>query len=420
MDHRQAVARARMWGECFTRWWVLVLVGIGAGHGVAGAAEWSVAPLLSMKADYNSNLLLNTGNNEVVGYWITPTMRFKGATETLEVEAEGRADFVHYYGDVDREFTNLYFPLRTSYRLDRHTLGFEGGFTRDNTLIGELQQTGLVLGFTQRSMWTAMPTWKVGISERLSWKSSYQFMDAAYQDGQRFGLAAYQMHRVNSGPTYGLTELDEINLTGEYSLVPIPSAGLESTYYGAQGGWTHDFGDGLIGSISGGGRLVSSTQDIPRIPGLLGFLLGRTRDRSVTSQEVVWLYQGSLRKQFERTMMQIDGGREIHPSGFGRLLQIDRVGGSFTHHVSETLSVSLHGSLYFVSGITTTENSRALPRTRFFSISPSISWQFAERWSINASYAYAQRTVDVVDVQSDSNSISIMLTYGGEKWSVSR
>jgi hypothetical protein len=228
------------------------------------------------------------------------------------------------------------------------------------------------------------------------------------------------MHRVNSGPTYGLTELDEINLTGEYSLVPIPSVGLQSTYYGAQGGWTHDFGHGVFGSISGGGRLVSSTRDIPAIPGILGVLLGRSGDRSVTSQEVVWLYQGSLRKQFERTMMQIDGGREIHPSGFGRLLQTDRVGGSFTHHVSETLSASLHGSLYFVSGITTTESSQALPRTRFFSISPSISWKFAERWSINASYVYAQRTVDVVDVQSDSNSISIMLTYGGEKWSVSR
>ena len=392
---------------------------MGAGSGV-GAAEWSAAPSLSVKGVYNSNLLLSAGNNEVLGHWIAPTVKFKGATETLDVEGETRADFIHYYGDVDRELTNLHFPLRTSYRADRHTVGFEGGFTRDNTLISELQQTGFVLGFTQRSMWTATPTWKLGITERLSWKSSYQFMDVSYQEAEQLGFANYQVHGVNSGPTYNLTELDEVNLTGEYNLVRIPSVGLESTYYGAQGGWTHDFGHGVVGSISGGGRLVSSTQDIPRIPGILGFLLGRTRDRSVTSQEVVGVYRGSLRKQFERTTIQIDGSREIYPSGFGRLLETSRVGGVFSHNVSETLSVSLNGTIYFVSGITTTEGSRPLQDQRFFSVSPSLSWKFAEWWSMDVSYTYGERAVEILNQRNNSNSVFIMLTYGGDKWSVSR
>lgn len=397
----------------------MVLV-MGAGNGVGTAAEWSAAPSLGVKGVYNSNLLMSAGNNEVLGYWITPAVKFKGATEALNVEAETRADFIHYYGSNERKLTNLYFPLRASYHLERHSFEFDGGFTRDNTLVGELQRTGLVLGFTQRSMWTAMPTWTVGLNERLSWKTGYQFMDAQYQDGSRLGFANYQVHGVNAGPTYHLTELDEVNLTGEYNLVRIPSVGLESTYYGAQGSWTHDFGDGVIGSISGGGRLVSSTQDIPRIPGILGFLLGRTRDRSVTSHEVVWVYRGSLRKQFERTTIQVDGSREINPSGFGRLLQTDRVGGAISHKINETLSLSLSGALYFVSGITTTENSRVLPGTRFFSISPSVSWAFAEWWSIGVSYTYAERAVDDLDQRYNSNSTFIMLTYGGEKWSVSR
>ncbi len=398
---------------------MLVAMTLGIANGV-GAAEWSATPSMRVKGVYNSNLLLREGNHEVVGHWITPDLKFKGSTETLEVEGEARADVVHYYGDVDREFTNLYFPLRGSYRLDRHLFGFEGGFTRNNTLIGELQQTGLVLDFTQRSMWTAMPTWKAGITERLSWKSSYTFMDAQYQDGQRFGLASYQVHGVNSGPTYNLTELDEISVTGEYSLVRMSSVGLESSYYGVQGGWTHDFGNGVIGSVSGGGRSVSSTQDIPAIPGILGILLGRSRDRSVISRELVWVYRGSLRKQFERAVIQIDGSREIHPSGFGRLLQTDRVGGVFSHHINETLSASLNGTLYFVSGVTTTETSRPLPRSRFFSISPSLSWKFAERWALDLSYIYGERAVDSLSQQSASHSTFIMLTYGGEKWSVSR
>jgi hypothetical protein len=70
-----------------------------------------------------------------------------------------------------------------SYRWDRSTFGFEGGFTRDNTLMGELKQTGLVVGFTQRNLWTATPTWTLGITERLNWQIGYQFLDAAYEDG---------------------------------------------------------------------------------------------------------------------------------------------------------------------------------------------------------------------------------------------
>ena len=407
--------------------WGLLLVGL-CGMAVvletmnhrADAAEWSAAPSLSVKGTYNSNLLLNSGNNEVFGYWITPAVRFKRATESLDIEGETRADFVRYFGDQDREFTNIYFPLRASYRLERHTLGFEGGFTRDNTLRGELQQTGLVLAFTQRNMWTALPTWTIGITERLSWQSRYQLLDARYQDGQKFGLADYQVHGVVAGPTYNISELDQVHVTGEFTRVRIPLAGLESTYYGAQGGWTHDFGHEVIGSISGGGRLVNSTQDLPAIPGILGILLGRTADSAVTSHEIAWVYHASLRKQFERSMIQIEGSREINPSGFGRLLQTDRVGGSFSHNLTETLTVSLHGALYFVSGITTTRNSVPLSRTRFFSVGPTISWKFAQWWAVDVAYTYGERAVDELDQRNSANSTFIMLTYTGDKWSVSR
>ena len=57
------------------------------------------------------------------------------------MQGSAKSDFVQYYGGTDRSLTNLYFPLRVSYRQDRYTFGFEGGFTRDNTLQSELQQT---------------------------------------------------------------------------------------------------------------------------------------------------------------------------------------------------------------------------------------------------------------------------------------
>lgn len=384
---------------------VMMLVSDGMRE-KAGAAEWSAAPSLSVKGVYNSNLLLFNGHNEVWGDWINPEVKFKGSTEALEVEGGVRGEFVHYYGDQERKYTNLYFPLKTSYRSDRNTFGFEGGFTRDNTLQSELQRTGLVLGFTQRSMWTASPSWKFGITERLSWQSSYQFMNAEYENGIRFGLVDYQVHGGNSGMTYNLGERDQVQLTGEYTLVRTPFIKQDSSYYGVQGGGTHDFGRELTGSISGGVRFVNSTQDIS--------------GGSLTDHRTVWVYSGTLSKRFERTTIQIDGSRNINPSGFGRLLRTDRVGGSISHNLTETLSASVTGGLYFVGAILTHSSGGLLPESRFTSVSPSISWKFSQWWILDVGYTYAERAVGSLNQWNFANSTFVMLTYGGPKWTMSR
>jgi hypothetical protein len=384
----------------------LVLVDV-PWRGEVFAAEWSATPSLSTKGVYNSNLLLSTGNNEVWGYWITPAVKYKGATEVLEVESETRADFVQYFGDQNRQFTNIYFPFRTSYRADRHLLAFEGGLTRDNTLMTELATTGLVLAFTQRNMWTANPNWKVGITERLSWRSGYNFVDTTYQDGARLGLVDYQVHAGTTGPTYDLTELDQLHLSGEYTFVRMPTIGLENTYYGAQAGWTHDFGNQLIGSVAGGGRFITSNQNLPGAG-------------TQMSDEVVWVYNASLRKQFERTTVQVDGVRMINPSGFGLLLQTDRVGATLAHNATETMTLKLNGGLYFVSGIAASSLSRQIQDTRLFSVSPSLSWRFAESWEMDVAYTYAERSVDAIDQQAAAHSTYLMLRYVGYKWAVSR
>lgn len=370
------------------------------------AAEWAAEPALSVKGEYNSNLLLFNGNNEVWGTWVTPGMKFRGSTEALDVEGGIRSDFVRYYGPNERELTNMYFPFKASYRLDRVTLGFDGGFTRDNTLMGELRTTGLVLGFTQRNLGTAAPSVTVGLTERLSWQSSYQFMDAQYQDGFRFGLVDYRVHGGMTGFTYNLGELDQVQVTGEYSRVSMPSLFQHSTYYGGQAGWTHDFGHELIGSLSGGVRFITSTQEF--------------FGSSVSDYEMVGLYHANLRKKFERASIQLDAGREVNPSGFGLLLQTDRYAGTFNFAVSETVTLGLTGGIYGVSGVATTGLSRPIPRSRFTSVSPSLSWKLAQWWTLDVAYTYAERAVGSLDQWNFANSTFVMLTYGGMKWSVSR
>ncbi|MBC8063412.1 MAG: hypothetical protein H7Y17_01165, partial [Chlorobia bacterium] len=153
------------------------------------AAEWSAVPTLNVRGIYNTNLTLtNQPHNAVWGNWLSPGMTFTGSSENLEIRGRTAADFVRYYGDQENSFTNLYFPLSAKYRGERDRLSVDVGLTRDNTLMAELQETGVVLAFTQRNQWTASPSWTHNLTERADLVAGYQFADVTYETGQRLGL----------------------------------------------------------------------------------------------------------------------------------------------------------------------------------------------------------------------------------------
>jgi hypothetical protein len=383
----------------------MIMMTSGIMRGEAVAAEWSAEPSLSLKGEYNSNLLLFNGDNEVWGDWVIPKMKFKGATESLEIEANAKGEFVHYYGNQDRGLTNLYFPTHASYRWKRLTFGFDGGFTRDNTLLGELQQTGVVLNFTQRNLWTATPSLTVGLTERLSWQLGYHFLDASYQNGSSLGLVNYQVNGGSSKLSYNLRERSQVQITGDLVNFVAPDIDQTWTYYGAGIGLSHNVTKSIIVTASGGVRFVNTTQGVS--------------SGSLSQNDVVWVYNASIRKEFERSTILLDGSSEVNPSGFGRLIQTDRVGGAISHNLTENLTASLIGGFYFVSGIATV-GGQPFPDTRYTSVSPKLSWKFAQWWNLDVGYSYAERAVDSLNQWNFANSTFVMLTYGGPKWSVSR
>ena len=153
-----------LWGV--TKRWclyrIVVLIGVFCGAQLSSvwAAEWSLLPSIGVKGVYNDNLVLTPlPHNATYGYWVSPAADFSGKTERLEVSSRIAADFVSYYGGEETQFTNVFLPLTLRYKTEKDLLGFSGGFTRDNTLMSELLDTGLVLRFTQRNQWAANPSW---------------------------------------------------------------------------------------------------------------------------------------------------------------------------------------------------------------------------------------------------------------------
>ena len=394
--------------------WHAQAIGIGmmalacGMHGESRAAEWSAEPSLAVKGEYNSNLILTTAPHDATyGHWVSPGVKFAGSTENFEVSGRAASDFVRYYGGVEKGLTNLYFPLSLKYRLEKETFAFDGGFTRDNTLRGELLQTGLVLGFTQRNLWNLAPSWTHAFTERLSLQGTYNYSNATYENGARLGLVDYDVHSGSTALSYRLTERDQVQAIGNYTHFSVPAANaLRSNIAGAQLSFSHSFSESLTGSLAGGPQIISSAIHV-----------GPNR---IVDTQTVWIAHVNLRKQWDDAYAEVVASREIVPSGFGLLLQTERVGVTLSKDVTEQLTASVNGQVFLSSSVASKAAPITVPENQYVSVTPRLTWKMYEWWALDLSYSYRQRDVESVNQHASANVATLMLTYYPPKFTVGR
>jgi len=386
--------------------WGMSLSAMSATIGFA--AEWSLVPSMSTKGYYNDNLLLTPlAHDPTYGYWVSPAAEFAGKTERLEVSGKAALDFVDYYGGEPTRFTNVFLPLTMRYRTEKDEWGFTGRFARDNTLMGELLTTGIVLQFTQRNLWNLNPTWTRMITEKLAFQSTFQFSDTSYQDGLRLGLVDNQIFGGTAGFLYHLTERDDVQFTGTYTNFHTTNApfGLRASYPGAMLSYVHAFTEGLKATVYGGPRFIDSTTTSSGL--------------SQNASDTIWVYGATVTQQFERANLQVSVTRDIFPSGFGLLIQTDRFGALASYDLTETVTASLDVAGYFVSGATNVARGGTLQDQKFMYVTPKLAWKFSEWWRIEASYSHRLRDTDALREPVMSNMLTFMVTYYPPKLAIS-
>ena len=369
------------------------------------AAEWSLSPSVGVKGVYNSNLLLTPlPHDETYGYWVTPAAEVAGKTERLEVSSRVAADVVGYFGGEDKQFTNAFAPLSVRYKTEKDLLGFTGGFTRDNTLLSELQETGVVLQFAQRNQWAFNPTWTRSLTEKLSFQSAIQFSDTTYESAR---LVDYRVMGGSGGLRYQLTERDQVQVLGSYIhfRTTDSSFGFQADFPGINMSLTHAFAESLTGTVYGGPRFLSSTS--------------QAQVGDITARDTVWLAGANMTKNFERATLQVSFARDLVPSGFGLLIQTNRGELSGSYEISETLACSLNVVGVLTSGKTPAAIGGVFPDSSYVSLTPKLSWKFLEWWQAEVSYMYRWRDIDAVADSAQSHATMFTVTYYPPKLSLS-
>jgi len=377
----------------------------------AFGAEWSMIPAFQTRGQFTDNLLLNSGPHSAVwGSWLNPSVRMQYATEIFSLHTHPEFEYVQYFShdeNSDKTFTNFFLPFSGSYTTEVDRFGLDVSFNRDNSLIRELEETGVVTAFIQRFRTNVHGQWDHLLTERLTLETSYQYNSINYENEENSRLFDFQTHTGTFGPSYQWTEETRVFSNVWYSNSHFSDVGFLSQSTGVELGFSHRLFETFTITSGGGGRYVKTAS--------------QTNGLKRKNNSLVWLFNLSLLQEWERTQMTAGFSRSLNPSGFGVLLKTDRVDVGALHRLTEKIIMSLNGSLTMNDTVGSSSGGNRITNTRYWRVEPAVSWRLREDWSLRFSYSYAQRNVPgSLNQTARANAVNLALTYTWPKWSVSR
>lgn len=421
---------------CHGRWVLgicLLLAGVASIPSMA--AEWSLEPSVAVREEYNDNIHLTTApHNSVWSTTLSPSVKFGGRSEILEVAGGARLNFNRYSGESGLDTNDQMFTLTSGYKLERDTWGLDASYTRDSTLASELATTGIVQVRKQRNSSNVAPSWTHIFSERGSLKLDYQLQQAKYDDAAAIGLIDYSNQSLSASLIYLLSGQDQASISAYSSKYETSPATYKSDNQGVQFGVTHAFSETLKGSVTGG---VRTTRSIVQNDASYCSWLGYSFPRSFCSNESVIasggiivpvtvttetrahgsLLNATLEKQFETMALNGRLSRDVNPSGNGSLVETDRISIGLSGKLSPTLTGGLNVSTSdsrYLNGVLTTA------ATHYLAFEANLGWHVTEWWVMDAGYRYSRQQNPTGTLVPTSNVVYVNLNYNWPKISVSR
>ncbi len=391
---------------------------------VSVALEWSAAPSVTAGAAVNDNITLVTGPHDTV--WsssLAPQLTLGASSEQSTLSGQAQLNRIDYSGHSLPSHTDGLLNLAFTRQYETSQLSLNGNITHDSTMESELMQTGLVTTFALRTARTFAPSWAYSITERDTLNLGYNYLDVSYGN---VANSAYLMNYSQKTPSitfsHAFTEKNKFNLSLDYSdyqtLSPasLTASQYKATTTSAQMGFSRDFTENLNLSAMAGLQKTNSTTTslgcLPFFP-LQCFAVPATS----ASRETGSLFSVNLQQTLESSQLTALLSRTLQPTGFGGLAQTDQLSGNYGSKLTPTLNSSLAMSIYKTQY---NNVSSSAFNSRYYTITPTLSWTITQWWSANASYTRSTAQYGTAGSQISSNAINMTVTYTWPKISKSR
>ncbi len=372
-------------------------------------AQWSIEPQFRTAGEFTDNLRLSSDSSQSV--WTLRLSASAGidyATELLKITALPRYEHARFFSDepIDKTFNNFFLPLSTSYRTEVDRFSFDVSINRDNALVSELEETGVVTSFLQRNSRNIQGSWDRSFTETFTSQTNYEFRDVNFERTSSSNLSDFQAHSGAIGATYQWSEETEVQMMVRYSNLHAPQNSFRSQSPGFDLRVAQRVFETLSLSGSGGLRYVLTTFS--------------GDGQRIKDKNLIGLFNIRLDKEWERSQLTVGYSRTLNPSGLGVLFVTDQANLRIEHQLTQRLEVSILGRFIKNDTVGSSASTNGTNNSQFWQVAPSMSWRLTENWSWDSSYRYAQRKIKgSSEGRAQSNTVNMALTYRWSKWSSS-
>lgn len=373
----------------------------------AYAAEWRIEPVLRVAADFDDNPFLSIrtdADESVSGYIvegaaniayaadrtnfrITPLLRSRAYDEDLDL-------------DSDDQFMTMVFNTRTLSTDFR----FRGNYSRESTRTAEradadfedIEDPGDIL---------ENDSGRVGIQDRR----------------ERIVLSPSVLYRLsNVSSITGRLDYQDVDYDEAFTgiLTDYTDARLSLTYSRA-------FSQRNTAIIGATYRTYETADNFSSIDGV-GFNIGFDRSLSETTRfrakagledteligadnELAWVADVSLSRQLETISLLAQYRRSVSASGSGQLGARDSINFNFSRELSDKVTAGLGARIYSTKAVNDT--AALFDNRDYVQLRSQFIWSLSEVFSVEAEYRYTVLDREQLGESSNSNEVTIWLTY---------
>lgn len=375
---------------------LLALATAGLGSPQRCMAEaWLLDGKISQQFEFDDNIRLTREPQNVVGAVTTPSVVISRRTNELSVVGTGQVEAAHFFGDSDLDYVNQRASVEAQHPMERGAVSFASAVSRESTLISEFGDTGLADVNGRRLSYNFQPGFQYNLSRLDTISFDVGYTNVSYYN---VDLIDYKYYSADLSWSHLLTR--RFTLTASSSATYYKSADFLDTktqIYGGQAGVTWLPTEHWSGSLSGGLRYVTSKTSAPE------FLFFNPSQGS----SLGFLFNANISYAAPHWHLDLIAQRSVDPSGYGSTVERDLAQGNIRHQFREHMWIYLSG--YFQrdhrgGGLGGRDR-------RYYAIEPGIRWELSRNLGLKAAYRYRAQELDSPSRRTDSNNVSLTLTY---------
>jgi hypothetical protein len=337
-------------------------IGCGCLLGAGGsphlhAAEWSVQPVISWSADYDSDRNLSVGSSASESAVLYGDLRLQRALESTQIVIEPKFDLRRYSDSIwgpgnDRSLNGAF-----TWTGEQMKTSFTGSIADQTTLIAELYETGIISTNTRRRASQANLEWDWSQSEHRQTFVQLGYLGASYSGAAQQLFPGYRYPTATLGERFFLSERLSFSVSAFGDSLISTAPGNSSHEYGGQGEVNYAYSETTTFDVAIGEskRVLTGER-------------GSGTNAAVTASHTMSLGTASLNYT-----------RSLVPYGIGYLVQRQQVAASMTRPLTPYLDL--------IANVTRIDNNSStvrlgLDRPFYNNFSVGMNWKMGESWTL--------------------------------------